>query len=70
MLHHGRVATYEYRAVTIPSHASREQTKEMLQIHAEYGDWELSSHAIWPDGRRKVTVRRRLRAEPLPPMPT
>lgn len=42
----------------------------MLAIHAEYGDWELTRHAIYADGKRKVTVRRRLRAEPLPPMAT
>ncbi len=70
LLHHGRVATYEYRAVTIPPHADREHTRQVLQIHAEYGDWELSRHQIWPDGRRKVTVRRRVRAEPLPPLPS
>lgn len=70
MLQDVRVATYEYRAVSIPRDADREQTKQLLQIHADYGDWELSSHEIWSDGRRKVTVRRRLRAEPLPPMPT
>jgi hypothetical protein len=56
--------------VTIPRDADREQTRELLSIHAEYGDWELSRHEVWPDGRRKVTVRRRLRPEPLPPMPT
>jgi len=64
------VAGYEYRAVTIPKGADREHTRELLAIHAEYGDWELARHEIWPDGRRKVTVRRRLRPEPLPPMPT
>jgi hypothetical protein len=64
------VARYEYRAVSIPRDADREKTRELLSIHAEYGDWELARHQIWPDGRRKVTVRRRLRAEPLPPLPT
>jgi hypothetical protein len=64
------VPSYEYRAVTIPSYADREQTRQMLAIHAEYGDWELSRHQVWPDGRRKVTVRRRLRSEPLPPLPS
>lgn len=59
---------YEYRAVTIPADADRDKAREMLTIHAEYGDWELALHQIWPDGRRKVTVRRRLRAEPLPPL--
>jgi hypothetical protein len=64
------VADYEYRAVMVPAGASREQTRDLLVIHAEYGDWELAHHMVWSDGRRKVTVRRRLRGEPLPPMPT
>lgn len=60
---------YEYRAVSIPAHATRQQARDTLAIHAEYGDWELTRHAIYPDGKRSVTVRRRLRPE-LPPMPT
>ena len=67
--HDGQVP-YEYRAVTIPRDATREQTRDMLAIHAEYGDWELTRHAIYADGKRRVTVRRRLRPEPLPPMAT
>lgn len=62
--------THEYRAVRIPARASRQQTRDVLAIHAEYGDWELTRHAIYADGKRSVTVRRRLRAEPLPPMPS
>lgn len=58
---------YEYRAVSIPRDADREKTRELLAIHAEYGDWELARHEIFPDGRRKVTVRRRVRPE-LPPL--
>ena len=61
---------YEYRAVTIPAHATREAARDMLAIHAEYGDWELARHTIWADGRRRVTVRRRLRADPQPPLAT
>ncbi len=61
---------YEYRAVRIPVDADRDTTRELLKIHADYGDWELARHAIWEDGRREITVRRRLRAEPLPPMAT
>jgi len=56
--------------VSIPSDADREKTRDVLTIHAEYGDWELARHQIWPDGRRKVLVRRRLRREPLPPLPS
>jgi hypothetical protein len=69
-VHNCAVADYEYRAVMMPAGASREQTRDLLTIHAEYGDWELAHHAVWSDGRRKVTVRRRLRGEALPPMPT
>lgn len=61
---------YEYRAVPVPRHADSERTRDVLAIHAEYGDWELTRHAVYADGRRSVTVRRRLRAEPLPPMAT
>ena len=70
LLHHGPVATYEYRAVSIPPHADREQTRQMLAIHAEFGDWELASHSIYAGGRRSVTVRRRVRSEPMPPLAT
>ena len=64
------MAQYEYRAVHIPAGATRQQAKEILVLHAEYGDWELAEHRIWGDGRRRVTVRRKLGAQPLPPMPT
>jgi len=64
------VPSYEYRAVSVPVDADRDTTRTLLAIHAEYGDWELSRHQVWPDGRRRVTVRRRLRAEPLPPLPS
>ena len=63
------MADYEYRALQLPAGAGREQTRELLGIHAEYGDWELAQHRVWPDGSRKVTVRRRRRPE-LPPMPS
>ena len=70
IVHTCAVPDYEYRAVTVPRGSSHDKTRDLLVIHAEYGDWELARHAIWPDGRRKVMVRRRLRPEPLPPMPS
>ena len=63
------MAEYEYREVSIPAGADRAQTKDLLQIHAEYGDWELARHVLWPGGRREVTVRRRVRPH-LPPLAT
>lgn len=60
------MAEYEYRAVRVPSGATRDELRQLLAINAEYGGWELLRHQIWTDGRRKVTVRRRLTREPLP----
>ena len=65
----GAVAEYEYRAVSIPAGADRAKTTELLQIHAEYGEWELARHVLWSDGRRQVTVRRKVQPH-LPPLPT
>lgn len=62
--------TYEYRALPVARDTPREQLRQMLTIHAEFGGWELAGHRIYPDGKRSVTVRRRLRAEPLPPLAT
>ena len=62
------MADYEYQPVTIPRDADRHKTKDLLAIHAEFGDWELSRHLVWADGRREVTVRRRIRREPMPPL--
>lgn len=62
--------TYEYRAVPVARDTHRDQLRQMLSIHAEFGGWELAGHRIYPDGKRHVTVRRRLRPEPLPPLAT
>ena len=64
------MAEYEYRRVPIPQDADRQKTRELLVLHAEFGDWELSRHRIWSDGRREITVRRRVRADPMPPLMT
>ena len=64
------MADYEYRALKLPRGASSRHTREVLGLHAEYGDLELVHHAVWPDGRRIVKIRRRLRPDPLPPLPS
>jgi hypothetical protein len=47
--------------VHLPVGASARHVREVLGLHAEFGGWELAHHAVWTDGRRKITVRRRLR---------
>ena len=64
------MAEYEYRSVAVPKDADRQRTRELLVLHAEFGGWELARHQVWPDGRRKITVRRRVRNEALPPLMT
>jgi GT2 family glycosyltransferase len=62
--------TYEYRLVPVAPDLPRDALRQMLAIHAEYGDWELSGHRIYPGGKRSVTVRRRVRSEAAPPLPS
>ena len=64
------MAEYEYRALTLPPGSSTRHAGDVLGIHAEFGDWELLRHAIFKGGVRKVTVRRRIRPDPLPPLPS
>lgn len=62
--------TYEYRVVPVAPETPREHLRQVLSIHAEYGDWELSGHRIYPGGKRSVTVRRRRRGDHEPPLPS
>jgi len=61
---------YEYRALPVPRGILGEQLRQTLSIHAEFGGWELAGHRIYGDGKRQVTVRRRLRPGPQPPLAT
>lgn len=62
--------SYEYRVVRVAPDTPREQLRQVLAIHAEYGDWELSGHRIYSGGKRSVTVRRRVRGDIGPPLPS
>ncbi len=64
------MADDEYHEPKLPCGVSNGHAHEVLIIHAEYGGWELAHHAVWADGRRTVVVRRRLQADPLPPLPS
>jgi hypothetical protein len=64
------MADYEQRVFTLGPGVSSRHARDVLGIHAEFGDWELQRQAIYEGGLRKVTVRRRVRADPLPPLPS
>lgn len=51
---------YEYRVLTIPRDASRDDTRQMLTEHAEYGRWELARTRVSMGGLRRVWLRRRV----------
>jgi hypothetical protein len=60
------VQQYEYQRVDLPRHVGRDEARELLSLHAEFGEWELARHRIYPDGRRLVMLRRPRRRGPRP----
>lgn len=60
---------WEYRPLTFPRGTDRDTARNVLVIHAEYGDWELDRLRLFPDGTRRVVLRRRRRRFS-PAMPT
>jgi hypothetical protein len=57
----GRDGTeYEYRILTLPRGTSRNEARQLLTEHAEYGRWELARVRLYMGGARKVWLRRRI----------
>jgi hypothetical protein len=55
-----RGATWEYREVSFPRGTTRETARLLLTGAAESEHWELDRLRLCPDGRRIVTLRRRV----------
>ena len=51
---------YEYRVLSLPRSTSRNEVRRLLTDHAEYGHWELARLHLYPDGTRRVWLRRRI----------
>ncbi|HEU5034579.1 MAG TPA: DUF5703 family protein [Mycobacteriales bacterium] len=51
---------YEYQRLTLPRGTSRKVAQRLLTDAAEYGRWELDRVRLYPDGTRKVVLRRRI----------
>lgn len=51
---------YEFQELYVPRGVSRSAARRMLTDHAEYGHWELDRLRLYPDGSRKVRLRRRI----------
>jgi hypothetical protein len=54
------MAEYSYMVLYMPRSLSRDAARRILTDHAEYGHWELSRLRLYPDGSRKVTLRRQI----------
>jgi hypothetical protein len=57
---------YEFDRFTIPREFSRNFVTRMLVDRAEHGGWELDRLRLFPDGTRKVTLRRKIIRQPRP----
>ena len=53
-------AEYEVQKLLVSRTESRGAVRRLLAEHAEYGGWELARLRRYPDGTRKVWLRRRI----------
>lgn len=54
------MAEYEYDLIYLPRGTSRGAARRLLTDRAEYGAWELARLRLYPDGSRRVWLRRRI----------
>jgi hypothetical protein len=51
---------YEYQRFDLPRGTTRNAARRRLTDAAEYGHWELDRLRLYPDGRRRVVLRRKI----------
>ncbi|MCL2554250.1 DUF5703 family protein [Actinacidiphila rubida] len=51
---------YEFREMYVPREVSRKDAARLLTDEAEYRHWELDRVRLYPDGSRRVRLRRRI----------
>jgi hypothetical protein len=51
---------YEFQRFSLPRTVSRSAVRRLLIDHAEYGGWELARLRLFPDGTRKIELRRKI----------
>ncbi len=51
---------YEFQRFSLPRTVSRSAVRRLLVDHAEYGGWELARVRLFPDGTRKIELRRKI----------
>ena len=51
---------WEYQRLYLPRGVTRRAAQQLLTEYAEYGHWELDRLRLFPDGTRRVVLRRRI----------
>lgn len=51
---------YEFRRFWLPRSEARSAVRQVLADAAEYQGWELDRLRLFPDGRRRITLRRKI----------
>lgn len=51
---------YEFERLSLSRAVSRAAVRQLLTDRAEYGGWELARVRLYPDGSRRVDLRRRI----------
>lgn len=53
-------ALWEFREMSLPRGTTREIAKAVLVAAAEREHWELDRLRLYPDGRRRIWLRRKI----------
>ena len=54
------MAEYEFRRIDLPRGTSRSAARQVFVERAEREHWELDRLRLYPDGSRRVVLRRRI----------
>jgi hypothetical protein len=60
IFHTETVADYEFRQLHLPRGTSRKAAWKFMTDEAEYRGWELANLRLYPDGTRRIVLRRRI----------
>lgn len=51
---------YTYLVLRLPRGTTRDAARRVLTEHAEHGGWEIDRLRLYPDGSRRIQLRRKI----------
>ena len=51
---------YTYLVLRLPRGTTRDAARQIMTEHAEHGGWELDRLRLYPDGSRRIRLRRKI----------